>query len=152
VDALCAGGLGEEGNIGITLASDLNKESFGLWHGSRDLGVGFGSARAAFVIDKEASSATPSRPTPKDLPNLKRSKHGSRVVAGAMWAEIGTRHQDHTMTNDPFTRSDFDAAQAGRYLAFLPALEKQASVRSRGCRVSIRIVLESCCGIAMASA
>ncbi len=63
----------EKNKIGITLASDLNKET------SADYGVlladlaGFGStsARAAFVVDKggiiQYSEQTP---TPKDLPNF----------------------------------------------------------------------------------
>ncbi len=60
-------------NIGITLASDLNKTT------AKDYGVllddlgGFGaaSARAAFVIDKEGTvKYAEQTPTPKDLPNF----------------------------------------------------------------------------------
>jgi peroxiredoxin len=60
-------------NIGITLASDLNKTT------SKDYGVllddllGFGStaARAAFVIDKDGVvQYSEQTPTPKDLPDF----------------------------------------------------------------------------------
>jgi peroxiredoxin len=60
-------------NIGITLASDLNKSV------SKDYGVllddlmGFGatSARAAFVVDKDGViQYSEQTPTPKDLPNF----------------------------------------------------------------------------------
>ncbi len=60
-------------NIGIVLASDLNKKT------AQDYGVllddlmGFGavSARAAFVIDKEGVVRyVEQTPTPKDLPNF----------------------------------------------------------------------------------
>jgi peroxiredoxin len=60
-------------NIGITLASDLNKTT------SKDYGVllddllGFGStsARAAFIIDKDGVvQYSEQTPTPKDLPNF----------------------------------------------------------------------------------
>ena len=60
-------------NIGITLASDLNKKT------AQDYGVllddlmGFGavSARAAFVVDKEGVvQYSEQTPTPKDLPNF----------------------------------------------------------------------------------
>jgi peroxiredoxin len=60
-------------NIGITLASDLNKKvsaDYGVL--LNDLG-GFGaaSARAAFVIDKNGTvQYAEQTPTPKDLPNL----------------------------------------------------------------------------------
>ena len=60
-------------NIGITLASDLNKQT------ARDYGVllddlmGFGatSARAAFVVDKEGTiQYAEQTETPKDLPDF----------------------------------------------------------------------------------
>ena len=60
-------------NIGITLASDLNKQT------ARDYGVllddlmGFGatSARAAFVVDKDGTvQYAEQTETPKDLPNF----------------------------------------------------------------------------------
>ena len=60
-------------NIGITLASDLNKQT------AKDYGVllddlgGFGatSARAAFVVDKEGTvQYAEQTETPKDLPNF----------------------------------------------------------------------------------
>jgi peroxiredoxin len=64
-------------NIGITLASDLNKTT------SKDYGVllddllGFGStsARAAFVVDKDGVvQYSEQTPTPKDLPNFEAIK------------------------------------------------------------------------------
>lgn len=64
-------------NIGITLASDLNKTT------SKDYGVllddllGFGStsARAAFVVDKDGVvQYSEQTPTPKDLPNFEEIK------------------------------------------------------------------------------
>ena len=64
-------------NIGITLASDLNKEtSFAYGTLIENLG-GFGSAsaRAAFVIDKEGVIRYAEQtPTPKDLPNFEAIK------------------------------------------------------------------------------
>lgn len=63
----------EKENIGLTLCSDLNKQT------AKDYGVllddlgGFGSvsARAAFVIDKEGTvQYAEQTPTPKDLPNF----------------------------------------------------------------------------------
>ncbi|MEC8718789.1 MAG: redoxin domain-containing protein [Verrucomicrobiota bacterium] len=60
-------------NIGITLASDLNKKTaadYGVL--LEDLG-GFGatSARAAFVVDKDGVvQYSEQTPTPKDLPNF----------------------------------------------------------------------------------
>jgi peroxiredoxin len=64
-------------NIGITLASDLNKEVTKAYDVLlADLvGIGSSSKRAAFVIDKagtiQYSEATP---TPKDLPNFEAIK------------------------------------------------------------------------------
>jgi peroxiredoxin len=64
-------------SIGITLASDLNKQT------AKDYGVllddlmGFGatSARAAFVIDKEGTvQYAEQTETPKDLPNFEAIK------------------------------------------------------------------------------
>lgn len=60
-------------NIGITLASDLNKEmtnAYGvLFKGIA--GIGDSSARAAFVIDKAGMIVySEQTPTPKDLPNF----------------------------------------------------------------------------------
>jgi glutaredoxin-dependent peroxiredoxin len=60
-------------NIGITLASDLNKttaKSYGVL--LDDLaGIGSASARAAFVIDKSGViQYAEQTPTPKDLPNF----------------------------------------------------------------------------------
>lgn len=67
----------KQNNIGITIASDLNKKT------SADFGVllddllGFGStsARAAFVIDKNGTvQYAEQTPTPKDLPNFEAIK------------------------------------------------------------------------------
>lgn len=60
-------------NIGITLASDLNKEAanaYGvLFKGIA--GIGDSSARAAFVIDSAGQIVySEQTPTPKDLPNF----------------------------------------------------------------------------------
>ena len=64
-------------NIGITLASDLDKGvSFAYGTLLENLG-GFGSAsaRAAFVIDKEGTIRySEQTPTPKDLPNFEAVK------------------------------------------------------------------------------
>jgi peroxiredoxin len=64
-------------NIGITLASDLNKETaFAYGTLLENLG-GFGSAsaRAAFVIDKEGNVRySEQTPTPKDLPDFEAIK------------------------------------------------------------------------------
>jgi len=63
----------KQNNIGITLASDLNKvtaKAYGVL--LDDLG-GFGStaARAAFVVDKKGViQYAEQTPTPKDLPNF----------------------------------------------------------------------------------
>ena len=63
--------------IGITLASDLNKEvtnAYGvLFKGIA--GIGDSSARAAFVIDKNGViQYSEQTPTPKDLPNFEAVK------------------------------------------------------------------------------
>ena len=59
--------------IGITLASDLNKETakaYGTLLGDL-IGLGSVSARAAFVIDKNGVvQYSEQTPTPKDLPNF----------------------------------------------------------------------------------
>jgi peroxiredoxin len=64
-------------NIGITLASDLNKKTAAAYGTLlEDLG-GFGaaSARAAFVIDKAGViQYSEQTPTPKDLPNFEAVK------------------------------------------------------------------------------
>jgi peroxiredoxin len=60
-------------NIGITLASDLNKktaEAYGVLLPDL-LGLGSVSARAAFVVDKNGVvQYSEQTPTPKDLPNF----------------------------------------------------------------------------------
>jgi peroxiredoxin len=60
-------------NIGVTLASDLNKEAanaYGvIFKGIA--GIGDSAARAAFVIDKNGViQYSEQTPTPKDLPNF----------------------------------------------------------------------------------
>jgi peroxiredoxin len=64
-------------NIGITLASDLNKKT-ATAYGTllEDLGgLGSASARAAFVIDKSGViQYAEQTPTPKDLPNFEAVK------------------------------------------------------------------------------
>lgn len=60
-------------NIGITLASDLNKTTAADYGVLLDDLLGFGStsARAAFVVDKEGVVRySEQTPTPKDLPNF----------------------------------------------------------------------------------
>ncbi|HBP54910.1 redoxin domain-containing protein [Verrucomicrobia bacterium] len=60
-------------NIGITLASDLNKKTSADYGVLLDDLMGFGatSARAAFVVDKEGIvQYAEQTPTPKDLPNF----------------------------------------------------------------------------------
>lgn len=60
-------------NIGITLASDLNKKTAADYGVLLDDLLGFGStsARAAFVVDKEGVvQYAEQTPTPKDLPNF----------------------------------------------------------------------------------
>jgi glutaredoxin-dependent peroxiredoxin len=60
-------------NIGITLASDLNKKTAADYGVLLDDLMGFGScsARAAFVVDKDGTvQYAEQTPTPKDLPNF----------------------------------------------------------------------------------
>lgn len=60
-------------NIGITLASDLNKKTAADYGVLLDDLLGFGatSARAAFVVDKDGVvQYSEQTPTPKDLPNF----------------------------------------------------------------------------------
>ncbi len=63
--------------IGITLASDLNKEvtrKYGVLFPML-AGIGDTSARAAFVIDKQGIvKYSEQTPTPKDLPNFAKVK------------------------------------------------------------------------------
>jgi len=64
-------------NIGITLASDLNKDTaFNYGTLIENLGgYGSASARAAFVIDKAGIiQYSEQTPTPKDLPNFEAIK------------------------------------------------------------------------------
>ncbi len=59
--------------IGITLASDLNKEVTNKYDVMLQMlaGIGDASARAAFVIDKNGVvQYSEQTPTPKDLPNF----------------------------------------------------------------------------------
>ncbi|MCO5053246.1 MAG: redoxin domain-containing protein [Verrucomicrobiae bacterium] len=64
-------------NIGITLASDLNKETtkaYGVLFPNL-LGLGDTAARAAFVIDKNGVvQYAEQTPTPHDLPNFEQVK------------------------------------------------------------------------------
>ena len=60
-------------NIGITLASDMNKKTAADYGVLLDDLLGFGatSARAAFVVDKDGVvQYSEQTPTPKDLPNF----------------------------------------------------------------------------------
>ncbi len=60
-------------NIGIALASDLNKKTAADYGVLLDDLLGFGatSARAAFVVDKDGVvQYSEQTPTPKDLPNF----------------------------------------------------------------------------------
>jgi len=60
-------------NIGITLASDLNKKTAADYGVLLDDLLGFGatSARAAFVVDKDGVvQYSEQTPTPKDIPNF----------------------------------------------------------------------------------
>ena len=60
-------------NIGMTLASDLNKKTAADYGVLLDDLLGFGatSARAAFVVDKDGVvQYSEQTPTPKDLPNF----------------------------------------------------------------------------------
>ena len=64
-------------NIGITLASDLNKKTAAAYGTLLDDlgGLGSASARAAFVIDKAGLiQYSEQTPTPKDLPNFEAVK------------------------------------------------------------------------------
>jgi glutaredoxin-dependent peroxiredoxin len=64
-------------NIGITIASDLNKTTAKNYETLLDdlLGLGSVSARAAFVIDKSGViQYSEQTPTPKDLPNFEAIK------------------------------------------------------------------------------
>jgi len=64
-------------NIGITLASDLNKTTAKAYDVLLDDLLGFGStsARAAFVVDKDGVvQYAEQTPTPKDLPNFEAIK------------------------------------------------------------------------------
>jgi peroxiredoxin len=63
--------------IGITLASDLNKQVIKAYDVVFPMiaGVGDSAARAAFVIDKEGViQYSEQTPTPKDLPNFAKVK------------------------------------------------------------------------------
>ena len=63
----------KQNNIGITLASDLNKTTAKAYGVLLDdlLGFGSASARAAFVVDKDGFvKYAEQTPTPKDLPNF----------------------------------------------------------------------------------
>ena len=63
--------------IGITLASDLNKEVTKKYEVLFPMlaGIGDTSARAAFIIDREgAIQYSEQTPTPKDLPNFEAIK------------------------------------------------------------------------------
>ena len=63
--------------IGITLASDLNKETAKAYETLLPdlLGLGSVSARAAFVVDKNGViQYSEQTPTPKDLPNFNAIK------------------------------------------------------------------------------
>jgi peroxiredoxin len=64
-------------NIGVTLASDLNKKTAAAYGTLLDDlgGLGSASARAAFVIDKAGVvQYAEQTPTPKDLPNFNAVK------------------------------------------------------------------------------
>ncbi len=64
-------------NIGITLASDLNKKTAADYGVLLDDLMGFGStsARAAFVVDKDGNIAySEQTATPKDLPDFEAIK------------------------------------------------------------------------------
>ena len=69
-------------NIGITLASDLNKTTAKAYGVLLEDLLGFGStsARAAFVVDKSGVvKYAEQTPTPKDLPNFEAVK---KTLAG----------------------------------------------------------------------
>jgi len=64
-------------NIGLTLASDLNKEVIKKYDVVFAMlaGIGDTAARAAFVIDKNGVvQYSEQTPTPKDLPNFEKVK------------------------------------------------------------------------------
>jgi len=64
-------------NIGLTLASDLNKEVIKKYDVVFPMlaGIGDTAARAAFVIDKNGVvQYSEQTPTPKDLPNFEKVK------------------------------------------------------------------------------
>jgi len=68
----------EKENIGITIASDLNKQTAKDYGVLLDdlIGVGSVSARAAFVIDKQGIvQYAEQTPTPLDLPNFEDIKN-----------------------------------------------------------------------------
>ena len=72
----------KQNNIGITLASDLNKTTAKAFAVLLDDLGGFGStsARAAFVVDKDGVVRYAEQtPTPKDLPNFDAVK---KTLAG----------------------------------------------------------------------
>ena len=67
----------QKNNIGITVASDLNKTTAKNYGTLLDdlLGLGSVSARAAFVIDKDGViQYSEQTPTPKELPNFEAIK------------------------------------------------------------------------------
>lgn len=67
----------KQNNIGITLASDLNKTTAKAYGVLLDDLMGFGSvsARAAFVVDKNGVvQYSEQTPTPKELPNFNAIK------------------------------------------------------------------------------
>src|SRR6266436_1420935 len=69
---------GQKEKIGITLASDLNKETAKAYGTLLPdlIGLGAVSARAAFVIDKNGViQYSEQTPTPKELPNFQAIKH-----------------------------------------------------------------------------
>jgi glutaredoxin-dependent peroxiredoxin len=63
----------KQNNIGITLASDLNKTTAKAYEVLLDdiAGIGSAAARAAFIVDKNGViQYAEQTPTPKDLPNF----------------------------------------------------------------------------------
>jgi len=63
----------KQNNIGITLASDLNKTTAKAYEVLLDdlIGIGSAAARAAFVVDKNGViQYAEQTPTPKELPNF----------------------------------------------------------------------------------
>jgi peroxiredoxin len=70
--------------IGITLASDLNKQTIKAYDVVFPMiaGVGDSAARAAFVIDKNGViQYSEQTPTPKDLPNFAKVKEALAKLA-----------------------------------------------------------------------